>query len=259
MARTPSTPASSSSSSRSPVDLVADLRAYGMSIAEIAHELNRSPRMVRKIVRGETSGEAYRTTLTELVDTGRATTRPARRRDRTGQVVPVRAPRGATTTTVRPAEQAPAPAAPPPAAGAGPTGRRRRTGQPGTGTAQPTTPAVPPQSTTYLPGGARQHSVRVPQRGRDREAGRQQVAAWLRAAARGQRAGRKNVRFTVHLTDGRAVTVGDKGGYAVSAALARSRAEGQDPFAWLNEEIQARYADFYPNDRDIVGVDLTIY
>jgi len=99
----------------------------------------------------------------------------------------------------------------------------------------------------------------MPQRGPNRESGRQQINAWLRAAARGQRRGRKNVRFTVHLRDGRTVTVGDKGGYAVSAALARSRAEGQDPLAWLTNEIQARYAEFYPRDRDIIGVDLTIY
>jgi len=115
------------------------------------------------------------------------------------------------------------------------------------------------ESTSYLPGGARQHSVRVPRRGPNRESGRQQINAWLRAAARGQRGGRKNVRFTVHLKDGRAITVGDKGGYAVSAALSRSRAEGQDPFAWLNNEIQGRYRNLYPSDHDIVGVDLTIY
>ena len=248
----PSTPGASSG--RNPVDLVADLRAYGMSIAEIADELDRSPRMLRKIVRGETSGVAYRATLSELVDTGRATTRPTRRRDRTGQAVPVRAPRGSSTPTIRPVEATPAPAAAAP--GTSTSGRRRGRGQSGPASTQDTSPA---ESTTYLPGGVRQHSVRVPQRGPNREAGRQQVSDWLRAAARGQRGGRKNVRFTVHLRDGRAITVGDKGGYAVSAALSRSRAEGQDPFAWLNNEIQGRYESLYPSDRDIVGVDLTIY
>ncbi|WP_432576720.1 hypothetical protein [Kineococcus esterisolvens] len=236
--------------SRSPADLVADLRAYGMSLTEIARELQRSPRMVRKIVRGETSGEAYRTTLTELADTGRARTRPARRRDRSGQVVPVRARRGSATPTVRPNEPTPSAAPRTPPGGAAP---RRRRGEQGVGTVQPA------ESTTYLPAGARQHSVRVPQRGPHREVGRQQLSAWLRSAARGQRGGRKNVKFTVHLKDGRVVSVGDKGGYAVSAALSRSRAEGQDPFAWLNNEIQARYEEFYPSARDIIGVDVTIY
>ncbi|NAZ78392.1 hypothetical protein GTQ99_23715, partial [Kineococcus sp. T13] len=84
---------------RSAADLVAELRAYGMSVAEIAHELQRSPRMVRKVVRGETSGQLYLSTLRELVEGGRARSRPPRRRGRDGAPVRVRARREAAEPT----------------------------------------------------------------------------------------------------------------------------------------------------------------
>ncbi|WP_328291558.1 hypothetical protein OG218_02160 [Kineococcus sp. NBC_00420] len=66
--------------------------------------LGCSPRMVRKVVAGESSGASYMTTLAELVDTGQARTRPARRRDAQGRVVPVRAGRG-TAERTRPPEE----------------------------------------------------------------------------------------------------------------------------------------------------------
>lgn len=230
---------------RTPADLVADLRAYGMSVTEIAAELQRSPRMVRKIVRGETRGEAYRTTLTELVDKGVAQTRPPRRRGRDGQTVRVRAPRASGVATRHPDD---------PGTGTG-TPPATDAGTSGTPTQRPT----PATQTTYLAGGARQYAINVPRTGPNREAGRVQIMSWLRAAARGQRGGRKNARFTLNLKDGRSITVGGTGGYAVSAALARSKAEGNDPFAWLNDQIQGRYEGLSSKPSEIVGVAVTIY
>ncbi|NAZ77246.1 hypothetical protein GTQ99_17720, partial [Kineococcus sp. T13] len=114
-------------------------------------------------------------------------------------------------------------------------------------------------STTYLPGGVRQHTVTGPRtEGAGREQARRRLMEVLRAAARGQRHGRRNVRFRVTLRDGTSVQVGAKGGYAVSAALARSRGEGDDPLGWLREEIAGR-AYLQPQQLDIVGVEVTVF
>ncbi|WP_049821579.1 hypothetical protein [Kineococcus radiotolerans] len=244
-------------------DLIADLRAYGLSISEIARELGRSPRMVRKVVQGESSGQLYVAALSELARTGRAQAQPARRRGRDGQLMRVRAPRGASEPTRRPEEgteaQKSGTAGQPPAsragAGAGqpsptPGGRAGRSG----GFSD---------STTYLPGGVRQHTVTAPRsEGTGRERARQRLLETLRRAARSQRGGRKNVRFRVTLKNGTTVEVGAKGGYAVSKALARSRSEGDDPFAWLAGEVADRQylqKALSREDLSIVGVEATIY
>ena len=80
---------------RTAQDLIRDLRRKGISTAEIAEELHRSPRMVRKILNGETSGALYRQALQELADTGRLTHVPPRRRRKDGSIAPVRGKAGA--------------------------------------------------------------------------------------------------------------------------------------------------------------------
>lgn len=98
--------------------------------------------------------------------------------------------------------------------------------------------------------------------GSGRERARQGLLAALRRAARSQRGGRKNVRFRVTLQNGTTVEVGAKGGYAVSKALARSRSEGDDPFAWLAGEVADRQylqKTLARENLNIVGVEATIY
>lgn len=86
-----------------PAELVAQVRAsYGLTWDELGAVMNRSPRMMRKIARGETSGESYRDALTELHQIGAVSRAPKRRRDAAGKLVPVRAKRGAKKATVRP-------------------------------------------------------------------------------------------------------------------------------------------------------------
>jgi hypothetical protein len=240
-------------------DLIADLRAYGLSVSEIARELGRSPRMIRKVVQGESSGQLYVPALNELVQTGRTQAPPARRRGRDGELMRVRAPRGASEATRRPEEgagsqQAGAAGEPPsPAGGERPSAPGGRAGRPGGFS----------DSTTYLPGGVRQHTVTAPRsEGSGRERARQGLLGALRRAARSQRGGRKNVRFRVTLQNGTTVEVGAKGGYAVSKALARSRSEGDDPFAWLAGEVADRQylqKALAREDLNIVGVEATIY
>lgn len=240
---------------RSAADLVADLRAYGMSTTEIARELGRSPRMVRKVVRGESSGQLYVAALEELARTGQSRTPPPRRRGRDGQLMRVRAPRGASESTRRPSD--PGTAATQPSGAPGSTGdtsrSRGRAGAP---------PTAYSSDTTYLPGGVRQHSVTTPRsNGVGRERARQRLLEILRSAARSQRGGRKNVRFRLTLKNGTTVEVGAKGGYAISKALSRARGEGDDPFGWLAGEVADR--DYHEimsgGGLDIVGVEATVY
>ncbi|GAA0310901.1 hypothetical protein [Kineococcus aurantiacus] len=237
-------------SGRSAADLIADLRAYGLSTTEIARELGRSPRMIRKVVRGESSGQLYVAALEELERTGRSRTPPPRRRGRDGELVRVRAPRAAGQPTRRPSEPTGAPEVPAPPAG--PSARRRPAG-----------PGAYRSETTYLPGGARQHLVTAPRSdGPGRERARQRLLEILRSAARSQRGGRRNVRFRLTLVDGTTVEVGAKGGYAVSKALSRSRGEGDDPLGWLAGEVADRaYLSRISADGglDVVGVEATVY
>ncbi len=53
-------------------ELIQHLRGRGVTNAEIARELQRDPRMVRKVLNGETPGTNYVQTLRELADTGHA-------------------------------------------------------------------------------------------------------------------------------------------------------------------------------------------
>ena len=87
----------------SPAELVTRVRsAYGLTWAELGAAMNRSPRMMQKIARGETSGESYRDALTELHETGAVSKAPRCRRNAAGKIVPVRAKRGAKKPTVVP-------------------------------------------------------------------------------------------------------------------------------------------------------------
>lgn len=242
-------------------ELIADLRAYGLSVSEIAREIGRSPRMVRKVMQGQSSGQLYVAALNELVQTGRTQAPPARRRGRDGQLMRVRAPRGAAEPTRRPQEGAGG-------AQAGVGGQQPATSTGGGKSSSASGgPAGRPggfsDSTTYLPGGVRQHTVTAPRsEGSGRERARQGLLGALRRAARSQRGGRKNVRFRVTLQNGTTVEVGAKGGYAVSKALARSRSEGDDPFAWLAGEVADRQYLQKALSREnlrIVGVEATIY
>ncbi|GAB3472242.1 hypothetical protein AB1207_24220 [Kineococcus endophyticus] len=220
----------------SPAELIGSLRQYGMTVTEIARELGRSPRMVRKVVRGESTGETYRQALTELHTTGSTQTRPARRRDRQGRAVPVRAPRGAEAPVVRP-EDAESTASSSPATARG--GR-------GTFTTR----------TTYLQGGARQIEVNSPRsEGAGRERGRREVLDALRRAARG----RRRVSFTANYSNGRGVQIGGKSGYNASDALRRSRHEGNDPYAWLSGESAHRYEDIDVDGVVLTGVTITVW
>jgi hypothetical protein len=211
-------------------DMLRDQRAQGVTISELARMLGRSERMVRKVINGETSGEAYRAAATELYERGRVSAAPPRRRGKAGKVVPVRASRSAGGGVRVPAEPRP---------------KRGRFSE----------------SLTPLAGGARQYEFGAPKT-RDSK-GRAQanatIVSRLRSAAKGQRWDRKKVKFDIRLSNGHAMTVGSKHGYQVSSVLGRSRGFEGDALGWLKTQVQHRYPDLDKAGVVITGITMTVY
>lgn len=209
-------------------DMLREQRGQGVTVAEIARMLGRSERMVRKILNGETPGEAYRGAVTELYERGRVSVAPPRRRSKSGRVVPVRAKaRGLRVPDDAPARPKP--------------GRFS-------------------EAMTPLAGGARQYEFTSPKTkdAKGRATANKTIVSRLRSAAKGQRWDRKKVKFVVRLSNGHSMTVGSKHGYQVSSVLGRS-AHGDfsgDALDWLKTQVQHRYPDL--DKRGVVITDLTM-
>jgi alkylated DNA nucleotide flippase Atl1 len=185
-----------------------------LSRADIAAELGRSPRMVGKLLNGESRGEAFRAALVSLRDNGVVDRRPARRRNREGGLVPVRAKQDAEHPPV-----------------IGEDGQRVKA------------PTVVPEDTegryvskvpnrfsetsSYSKDGNRVHQVTMSKTNKDSRArGMKAIMGKLASVARSQSHRDKKVTFTATLANGRQVTIGEKNGTYVSQALASIRAEG---------------------------------
>jgi hypothetical protein len=212
-------------------DMLRDQRAQGVSVAELARMLDRSPKMVRKVLAGESSGEAYRHAVTELHERGRVSAPPPRRRGRSGQLVPVRAPEGSAEATRVP-EEAP---------------RRKR----GRFT----------ETMTPLTNGARLYEFTAPKTkdAKGRAQANATMISRLRSAAKGQRWDRRKVKFDVTLSNGHTLQVGSKHGYQVSSVLGRSREFESDPMAWLKTQVAHRYKDLEASGVVITDVSMTVY
>lgn len=210
-------------------ELIAALRAYGLSRAEIARELNRSPRMIAKVERGESPGTHYLDALHELHQHGRLRNPPPRRRNAAGDVVPVRAKAGQDEALVVPEEP------------------KRKRGAFGV-------------ETTFLPHRGRIIDVNVPRsEGVGRERARQAILDAARSAARGQAQGTRYMRFRLGLSNGRSIEVGGKGGYRASDVLSRSRDEGDDPLEWLADQRAVEYVELDDPGVKITNVEITVY
>lgn len=195
---------------RTAADLIATLRGRGLSQSEIARELGRSPRMVRAVERGEKPGHVYVAALAQLVDRGRVSTPPLRRRARDGRLAKVRAPASSEEPIVTPTERQP-------------RGRFRH-------------------ETAYLAGGGRHHTVQVPLKGRQgRAKGKEALLSVARSIAKGQARGTRRIHFNAVLGNGQSIPIGEKGGYRISTILAAWHEWDDDPFAWVMNEIAERY------------------
>ena len=217
---------------RSAQDLVRALRGQGVSVAEIAAELRRSPRMVRKILNGETSGALYRDTLEELATTGRATTVPPRRRLADGTLMPVRG-RAGESATVIPED---------------PGGRYSTERQGGRLQVE----------TTYMAEGGRQINARIPKgpTAKGREQANQQLVQLIRNAAKGQaRDNQKQITARLTFANGRQMEVNT---YNASTMLKRVRDAGGDTLGWLTSESGNRYVNLDVTSTPITGVTLNI-
>lgn len=216
-------------------ELIQELRGRGLSTAEIAGELRRDPRMVRKVLNGETSGAAYVTTLKELAATGSVTTRPPRRRGKDGHIVPVRAKSGSTSPTVVPEDTG---------------GRYTRKKQGGRLTVD----------TGYMSGGGRQHQLAIPKSktAKGRTAADVEIMKLTRSAARGQsNEMQKRVRLQLTYANGRVMEVND---YNASTLLARfNQLGGQSPLNWLAAQSAQRYSNLDVSKVPITGVTMTVY
>lgn len=217
---------------RSAQDLVRALRGQGVSVAEIAAELRRSPRMVRKILNGETSGALYRDTLDELATTGRATTVPPRRRLADGTLMPVRGRAGEPATVI--------PEDPGGRYTADPQGGRMQV------------------ETTYMAEGGRQINARIPKgrtaKGRDQA--NQQLIQLVRNAAKGQaRDSQKQITPRITFANGRQMEVNT---YNASTMLKRIREAGGDTLGWLASESGNRYVNLDVSSVPITGVTFNV-
>lgn len=199
-----------------------------LSRADIAAELGRSPRMVGKLLNGESRGESFRAALVSLRDNGVVDRRPPRRRSKDGGIVPVRAKQGA--------EHPPVPT---------PDGSKAKA------------PTVVPedtdgryvskvpnrfsQSSSYSKDGNRVHQVTMSRTNKDSRArGLKAIMDKLAGVARSQAHRDKKVTFTATLDNGRQVTIGEKGGTYVSQALRSIRTAGGIE-QWVDVVMAAMY------------------
>lgn len=223
------------SQKQTPQQLVQYLRGRGLSIAEIADELHRSPRMVRKVLDGTSRGELYRTTLEQLAATGRASTVPPRRRTRSGELVRVRGvAAGDGVKSVTPVDEG---------------GTYSGTRQGGRLTA----------STSYLAGGGRQHELHLPKgkAAKGRGEADSAIVSKVRAAAKGQaRENQKKIRTVLTFANGRVMEVNE---YNASTMLQRIQESGGSALDWLRSESSLRYTNLDVSKVPITGVTMTVF
>lgn len=224
------------SEKQTPQQLVQFLRGRGLSTAEIASELHRSPRMVRKILDGSSRGELYRATLEQLATTGRASTVPPRRRTRDGQLVRVRGAAG------------------------GPGGEKSVTPVDEGGTYSGSRQGGRLQSSTsYLAGGGRQHELHLPKgkAAKGRSVADATIVEKVRAAAKGQaRDHQKKIRTVLTFANGRVMEVND---YNASTMLQRIQESGGSALDWLRSESAKRYTNLDVSKVPITGVTMTVF
>lgn len=207
-------------------DLVRQTKeTYGLTWQEMGEQLGRSDRMIRKIARGETSGESFRQSMTELYERGEVEHLTPRRRTKTGQLAKVRTKRGADQKSVIPADT---------------RGRRARTVKRGRFS----------HTTTHLPEGNRLHNIEMPRT--VRSAGRAKgLAAFdqtMLKIARSQARADKRIKVAVTVEDGqghrRQYQIGSKSGFHASDVRSDIRSDhGGSAEAWFQRQLDSVYPD----------------
>lgn len=213
---------------------------WGLSVNEMAEQMGRSPRMIRKIMRGETAGESYVPSLRETVNNGHPEHQPPRARRADGKLRNVRGKKG--KKGVAPPER-----------------KGRYVDLPKRGKATSTIEALGP--------GSRRSTFQAPKTkgAKGRKEINQKIAKALRDERGGTYRGRhgqfrsmKRVKFEAVTSTGRKVTVGSKGGYSLSDVRKGVESYGGDALGWMSTQVQDRYVDTQ-GKVNIVGWQMTTY
>lgn len=241
----------------------------GLSWVRIGETLKRDPAGLRRIAAGKTPGLNLQASLGELVRTGTVTTTPPRRTTKAGEPVRVRGKAG--QPSVVPPDAPMSTQAKAPAKGA--KLRRADLKKPPRGLAvvhntpqAPRSILAPPEhpkpgaskfdeaTNTHATGEL--YRMTIPKtEGPGRERGRQSLMDKLKQAV----SKKKRVTFTVTLDDHRVISVGSKRGYDAKDVFQRAHDEGDDPLAWMDDEIAGieHYGDI--EDAEIVGVQMVTF
>ena len=235
-------------------ELILELRAQGLSNAEIGRRLGRDSSLVSQIARGAKPGANLQQALTELVTGGQVKTPPFRRTSSDGTLARIRSKRG---------EESVVPTVP--------RGQRIRTVT--KSTEQPA--ALPGRkisgqrnqlshTVNRLPNGRELHRVTVPKgdRAKNRSKGSKIIADVVgRAAAAGRRIS-GTVWAEVRKKDGSRdripVQIGGHGGYSAQSILDSIQADPESSFEWVDGQIQGRYPEF-EGGFTVVAFDLDVW
>jgi transcriptional regulator with XRE-family HTH domain len=195
---------------RSVSDMVRDIMdERGLSRSEMAEFLDRSPRMIGKLLSGESKGESFRSALEELDSKGTLTSPPERRKAKDGHTVPVRARKDDPEA-------------------------RKRVGKDGRELAPVKAPAAREgRYTDRMPenyrarkwatkGGDKRMRIDMPPGDKNAgEKGMDKLRKDFTSLARSQRHKNKQVKIEVTLDDGKKIELFSKGGLNVSKLLAK--------------------------------------
>ena len=246
----------------------------GLSYAEIARRLGRSPRLLGFVARGQKPGRNLTPALRELSVTGAVTAEPARRvtasgqrarvRSRTGAVVPP-PPRGEVPSTT---------------SSTPPVGGRRPNQPPQTLARSSARSAQQPDFTVREPEARNtfrqvsdvneatqrgNHSLQAP---KARWSYNRWAAnnAFTKIATDAARLGLR-LHAAVHVEIGTGankrrlppVKLGGNGGYAAANVATALQAEGGDAFSWLAGQIEGRYPEFETEQWTVISVDVDVW
>ena len=246
----------------------------GLSYAEIARRLGRSPRLLGFVARGQKPGRNLTPALRELSVTGAVTAEPARRVAASGQRARVRSPTGAV---VPPPPRGTVPST---TSSAPPVGGRRPNQPPQTLARSTARSAQQPDFTVREPEARNtfrqvsdvneatqrgNHSLQAPKArwSHNRWAANN---AFTKIATDAARLGLR-LHAAVHVEIGTGanrrrlppVKLGGNGGYAAANVAAALQAEGGDAFGWLSGQIEGRYPELEAEQWTVISVDVDVW
>lgn len=209
---------------------------YGLTWKDMANQLGRSDKMIRKIATGETSGESFRRSITELYERGEVEHMTPRRRSKDGGLARVRSKSGAEQKSFIPEDT---------------RGRR----------VEPVKRGRYSHTTTALAEGNRLHHIEMPKtpNSQGRKKGLAAIDRVLLQITKSQARRDKRVKFNVTVEDAegnrRLLEIGSKSGFHASDVRSDMRTDhGGSAEKWLDDEVNKVYRDL--GTFTVVSVDI---